>query len=211
MTDESERLEADDTCDLLVRAEAGDPQAFDDLFARHRATLHRVAARRLGRCLRPRIDPSDVVQEAQIDALEGLADFIARWPMPFRVWLIKTAIQRLSKLQRHGLAARRDLGRERPLFENSSTGAANSKSTGGSSPSRQVAARELSVRFYAVFDKLSEPDRAILRLRALEGVTYEEAGARLRIEPAAARKRYGRALLRLRALLLADGLNESHL
>ena len=51
----------------------------------------------------------------------------------------------------------------------------------------------------------------ILELRALAGLSYEETGARLDIEPAAARKRYGRALLRLRVLLLADGLTESHL
>jgi DNA-directed RNA polymerase specialized sigma24 family protein len=48
-------------------------------------------------------------------------------------------------------------------------------------------------------------------LRALEGLSYENVGARLEIEPATARKRYGRALLRLRVLLLADGLTESHL
>jgi len=57
----------------------------------------------------------------------------------------------------------------------------------------------------------SEPDRAILRMRAFEGLSYEAAGSRLQIEPATARKRHGRALLRLRALLLADGLTESHL
>jgi DNA-directed RNA polymerase specialized sigma24 family protein len=48
-------------------------------------------------------------------------------------------------------------------------------------------------------------------MRAIDGLTYDEAGAALAIEPAAARKRYGRALLRLRTLLLAEGLTESHL
>ena len=48
-------------------------------------------------------------------------------------------------------------------------------------------------------------------MRAFEGLTYEQAGARLGIDPAAARKRYGRALLRLRTLLFAEGLPESHL
>jgi DNA-directed RNA polymerase specialized sigma24 family protein len=43
----------------------------------------------------------------------------------------------------------------------------------------------------------------------IEDLPYEEVGRRLEIEPATARKRYGRALLRLRSLLLADGLKES--
>ena len=68
-----------------------------------------------GRRLAARIDPSDVVQEAQVEALERLDEFAGRRPMPFRVWLFRTAIQRVGKLRRHVSAARRDLGRERPL------------------------------------------------------------------------------------------------
>ena len=41
------------------------------------------------------------------------------------------------------------------------------------------------------------------------GCRTRRPAARLEIEPAAARKRYGRALLRLRALMLAEGLTES--
>jgi RNA polymerase sigma-70 factor (ECF subfamily) len=210
MNEGTNRAETDETGELLLKAHAGDRRACDDLFARHRATLHRVVASRLGPLWRRRIDASDVVQEALIDALERLADYIERRPMPFRLWLIRTAVERLLKLQRHSLASRRDIGRERPLRGESAAGASCGYFVAGSTPSQQVAAREQALRLSDWLDRLSDADRAIVRMRAIDGLTYEEASLQLGIEPAAARKRYGRALLRLRTLLLADGLAESH-
>jgi RNA polymerase sigma-70 factor (ECF subfamily) len=212
MTDDQRLDETDETRDLLLKVEAGDLRAVDELFARHRAALYRVVAGRLGSSMRGRIDPSDVVQEAQIDAINRLDEFFARRPMPFRTWLLRTAMQRLLKLRRHATAARRDVSRERPLPEDDSTpGPFRPIAADGPTASQQLAARDLARRLHAVLDRLPEADRAIVGMRALEGLSYEDAGARLEIDPATARKRYGRALLRLRALLLADGLTESHL
>jgi RNA polymerase sigma-70 factor (ECF subfamily) len=178
--------------------------------------VHRAVARRIEPSLRARVDPSDVVQEAQLDAALRLSDFIERRPMPFRIWILRSAAQRLLKLRRKATAARRDAGRDRPLDD--PLGSARGEAAAGAgiqaralSPSQQAAAGDTARRLHAALERLSEPDRTILGLRALEGLSYENVGARLEIEPAAARKRYGRALLRLRVLLLADGLTESHL
>jgi RNA polymerase sigma-70 factor (ECF subfamily) len=215
MTDNATPAEADETQELLLRIQGGDPQAFDELFARHRAEVHRVVSRRLEPSLRSRIDASDVVQEAQIEAVGRLADFIERRPMPFRLWIVRTAIQRLLKLTRHARAARRDVARERSLSQGSLWSQAKPSReairAAGATPSQQVVADDMARRLHAALARLGEADRKILELRALAGLSYEETGARLLIEPAAARKRYGRALLRLRVLLLADGLTESHL
>jgi RNA polymerase sigma-70 factor, ECF subfamily len=213
MTDKTRPAETDETRELLLRIQSGDAHAFDELFARHRAALHRAVARRLGPMLRARMDPSDVVQEAQLDAMERLAEYVVRRPMPFRLWLLRTAFQRLLKLRRHAAAARRDVGRERSLpdADGSSPGPARPITSPGPTPSQQAAASDVASRLHAVLERLSEPDRMILGMRAFESLSYEEVGSRLEIEPATARKRYGRALLRLRALLLADGLRESHL
>ena len=215
MTEKATPAEADETQELLLRIQGGDPQAFDELFARHRAEVHRVVSRRLEPSLRSRMDPSDVVQEAQLEAVARLTDFIERRPMPFRLWILRTAVQRLLKLTRQARAARRDVGRERPLPESSGLSQEQprreSMRATAATPSQQAAARDTAARLHAALERLGEPDRLILELRALAGLSYEEAGARLEIEPAAARKRYGRALLRLRVLLLADGLTESHL
>src|SRR5262245_5621216 len=99
---------SDDTELLLQEAQAGDGRAFEDLFARHRAYLRQVVALRLDSRIRPRLDPSDVVQEAQLEAYRRFGDFLQRRPMAFRLWLRKTTCERLLMLQRyHRKAARR--------------------------------------------------------------------------------------------------------
>jgi RNA polymerase sigma-70 factor (ECF subfamily) len=215
MAENATPAEADETQELLLRIQGGDPLAFDELFERHRAEVHRAVSRRLEPTLRSRMDASDVVQEAQLEAVGRLAEFIERRPMPFRLWIVRTAIQRLLKLTRHARAARRDVAREQPIPEGSGSTRQQPRDAApraaAVTPSQQVAARDTATRLHAALARLGETDRAILELRALAGMSYEEAGARLAIEPAAARKRYGRALLRLRVLLLADGLTESYL
>jgi RNA polymerase sigma-70 factor (ECF subfamily) len=204
-----EERETDDTIELLDRAHHGDAGAFDRLFGRHREGLRRVVARRLDRSLRGRLDPSDVVQEAQMEALKRLSDYLGRRPMPFRDWLFRTAVERLFKLRRHAMAARRDVCREQSLPASEATTGAQPRLSHGTTPSQQLAERERSARLARLLKKLSDADRTILELRVIEDLPYEEVSRRLEIEPATARKRYGRALLRLRSVLLADGLKES--
>ena len=92
--------DSDETQQLLDRAGVGDPAAFEELFARHRDFLCLVVRLRMDARLRVRVDPSDVVQEAQADAFRRLRDFLDRRPMPFRLWLRKTTQERLLKVQR---------------------------------------------------------------------------------------------------------------
>ena len=70
----------------IRRAAAGDREAWDDLFNAHRARLRRMVALRLDRRLQGRLDPSDVIQEAFLDATAGLAKFMAKQEMPFFLW-----------------------------------------------------------------------------------------------------------------------------
>jgi DNA-directed RNA polymerase specialized sigma24 family protein len=48
-------------------------------------------------------------------------------------------------------------------------------------------------------------------MRTYERLSYEEIAGLLEIEPAAARKRHGRALVRLHRVLSAAGVTESQL
>ena len=56
--------------------------------------------------------------------------------------------------------------------------------------------------------RLPDMDREVLLMRHFEGLSYREIGYVLDIEPAAARKRNGRALLRLHGELANTGLDE---
>src|SRR2546423_1620388 len=105
--------DSDETRQLLDRLAEGNQQAFGPLFARHQPYLRGWVALRLDTRLRARLDPSDVVQDTQLEALRRLPDYLARRPMPFRLWLRKTAQERLLMISRKHLgAARRAVGRE---------------------------------------------------------------------------------------------------
>ncbi len=92
--------DSSETLALLEEARRGERAAFERLFARHRPALVRFIDLRLDRRVRPRLDPSDVVQETQMEAYRRLPDFLRRRPMPFRVWLRRTAYERLLKVRR---------------------------------------------------------------------------------------------------------------
>jgi RNA polymerase sigma-70 factor (ECF subfamily) len=197
---------------LLEQLLAGNRQAFGPLFAHYRTYLRDVVELRLDQHLRSRVDASDVVQEAQLDALGRLDDYLERRPMPFPLWLRKTAHERLLKIRRqHVETARRDMAREIPLPDRSSLQLAQQLLAGGSTPSQKVARHELACRVRQAVAELPDDDREVLLMRSTEGLSYDDVGRILEIEPTTARKRHGRALMRLHKALLRSGLTESQL
>jgi RNA polymerase sigma-70 factor (ECF subfamily) len=198
---------SDDTDLLLLQAQAGDERAFENLFSRHRAFLHQVVALRLDRRIQPRLDPSDIVQEAQLEAFRRFGDFLQRRPMSFRLWLRKTTYERLLMLERyHRRAARRSVEREVGLPDRSAFALVQHLFAAGSSPSKRLEQSETARRVREALGQLSEADREILLMRNLEALSNKDVAEVLQIDAAAASQRYGRALLRLRKLLLASGL-----
>jgi len=201
--------DSEKTRGLLERIADGDKQALDQLLTRYRKGLHEFVAFRLGADLQARLDPSDVVQEAQLEAARRIDDFLRRRPMPFHVWIRKTAYKRLLNAQRdHRRAARRSVVREAGRLERSSLLLARPLLQSARSPSEQLMARELAERVAAAVGKLSDADREILLMRHAENLPYEEISCLLDIEAGAARKRYGRALIRLQRVLSEQGLLE---
>jgi RNA polymerase sigma-70 factor (ECF subfamily) len=68
---------------LLAQGSQGDRQSWGRLLARHRDRLRRMVALRLDRRLQGRIDPSDVIQEAYLEATARLAEYLRNPSMPF--------------------------------------------------------------------------------------------------------------------------------
>lgn len=200
------------TIQLLERIGAGEREAFDGLFARYRPWLRGLMDLRLDGRLRARLDPSDVVQETQLEAFRRLPDYLQRRPMPFRLWLRKLLEERLRMIERQHLeASRRAVNRE--LTAPDAAPALQVLHLPGSdpTPSEQLARTEQARQVREAVGRLPEPDREILLLRTFEGLSYAEAAFVLEIDPATARKRHGRALLRLHQLLTASGLSGSQL
>jgi RNA polymerase sigma-70 factor (ECF subfamily) len=195
---------------LLERARAGEPGAAGELLQRQRPYLLRLVELRMDPRLRPRADPSDVVQEAQMEATRRLEAYLEDPRMPFRLWLRQIAYDRLLMLQRrHIQAARRATGRELLLPEQSSLALAEQFLAAGPTPSEAVVRRELADRVRQALAQLPEGEREVLILRNLEGLSNQEVAEVLAVDPATCSRRYGRAVLRLREVLVQGGLKES--
>jgi RNA polymerase sigma-70 factor (ECF subfamily) len=195
---------------LLERLGTGEAEAWDQLLGQHRDELWRQVDLRLDRRLRRRLDPSDVVQEAQLEAVRRLPDYLARRPMPFRLWLRQLAHERIIMAHRqHAGATCRSVGRDVPLRGPSSATLGQQVPARGSSPSQGPRRQELVGRVRQAVAELSEVDREMVLMRNFEQLTNQQAPAVLGIDPATASQRYGRALLRLRAILAGLGVTGS--
>ena len=179
----------------------------DALLDLHRDPLRALVEVRLDPAVRPRLDPSDVVQETLADAARRLPDFLARRPMPFHLWMTKAAYERVLKARRWHRAGRRDVGREADRPDGSSVALAHSLVCPSPSPSEEAAGKEASERVARAVADLSESDREILLLRQVDGLDYAQIGVLLDIGPTAARQRYGRAMIRLERALANQGVN----
>jgi RNA polymerase sigma-70 factor (ECF subfamily) len=195
-----------ETVRLLQQIRAGDRQAVEQLFAGHRPYLRRFVELRLDPRLRPRVDASDVVQEACLGA------YLERPPMPLRLWLRQIALGPTLKARRYHLGtARRTLDREVPLPEQPSLLLAGRLLAAGSTPGQHLDRHELARRLRQAVAQLPEADREVILMRHFEGLSNQEVGCLLGIDPATASKRHGRAMLWLHHLLFERGLAESQL
>jgi len=196
-----------ETNQLLEQAAQGDPQGLGTLLARHGDRLRRMVALRLDRRLQGRIDPSDVIQEAYLEASVRLAEYLRNPSMPFFLWLRFLTGQKLVTLHRHHLGVQmRGAGQEvalcrEPLPEASSAALA-AQLLGHDTRASEAAIRaELKIRVQDALNSMDPLDREVLALRHFEQLSRAEIAQVLVISEAAAGKRYIRALERLKGVL----------
>ena len=206
-----------DTTRLIERAARGDERAWGELLARHRDRLRRMVALRLDRRLQGRVDASDVIQEASLEAVKRLPEYLKNPTMPFFLWLRFLTGQRLLEQHRIHLGAKaRDAGREIALYHGAlpeTTSAALAAHLLGrlTSPSEAAIKAEQRIRMQEVLNTMDPIDREVLALRHYEQLSNSEVAAVLRLDKSAASKRYARALVRLKEILAAlpGGLREA--
>lgn len=192
----------DPTEELLADAVNGDRAAFDKLVALHRPRLRQMLALRLDARVRGRIDPSDVIQEALVEAARRFSDFANKRPLPFYPWLRQIALDQLGRVHRaHIGAARRSVRQQtalEPLLsEESLDQLAGQLHARGSAPDARLLRSEVRRKVRDALDGLSSEDREVLVLRFLEQLPGTEVAVILGISQPALRMRQLRALERL--------------
>jgi RNA polymerase sigma-70 factor (ECF subfamily) len=203
--------------DLLARLREGDQQALADLYSHHRDALRRMVALRLDHRLNGRVSPSDVLQEAYIDALKRVGHYLAKPDMPFPGWLRLVVGQRLVEVHRQHLGAKiRAAGQEISLVHGAWPAASSvclAARLAGNLPSPSEAAmrNESLALLEEAFNQMDPLDREVLALRHFEELSNNEVAEILGIQKAAASKRYVRALTRLKdALANVPGFSTDH-
>jgi RNA polymerase sigma-70 factor, ECF subfamily len=192
---------------LLRQAARGDGQLLGSLLARHRDRLRRMIALRLDHRLQGRIDPSDVIQEAYLEASTRLAEYLRDPSMPFFLWLRFLTGQKLVTLHRHHLGVKmRDAGQEVALYHGSlpqasSTALAARLLGHDLRPSEAAIRAEMKIRVQEALNSMPTLEREVLALRHFEQLSRAEIAQVFGISKAAAGKRYIRALERLKQVL----------
>ena len=179
--------------------------AAGELFAEHRSRLKRMVQLRLHPRLRRRIDESDVVQEALLDAARRLPEFEGSGASIF-VWLRQITVHKLLDVHRRHLgAARRDVRREilryGGLASATSASLAAQLQAGLTSPSSAAARKETQRLVQTALQSMDPIDREILVLRHFEQLSNGEAAQVLKIAESACSNRYVRALGRMKQIL----------
>lgn len=201
-----------ETDELLARLRDGDRSAEGELLTRHRPRLRRMITARLDERLASRIDPSDVVQDTMIRACRKLPEYLEGPPFPFYPWLRRIAWDRLVELHRQHLqATKRAVRQEGPLqlSEASAMQLAQRLASSKTGPTKHLLRRELRARVRSLLAKLADGDREVLVLKHLEELSNPECAAVLGISVEAVKKRYVRALARVRTLMGDDASNQA--
>jgi RNA polymerase sigma-70 factor, ECF subfamily len=142
---------------LVERTLSGDFTAFETLVERHRGVVQRVAARVVGPA-----EAEDVAQDAFLRAFHRLPQF--RGDSPFRSWLLRIT---------HN-AALNALDRQRPAALEDAADEPAAAGEGARTPAEELEVAERRERLRRKLRLLQPNHRAVLVLRDLEGLSYEE-------------------------------------
>lgn len=143
---------------LVRRCQAGDPDAFRELFRNHQRDVARLVQRLLG----SRADVEDVVQDVFLQVHRSLKDF--RFGARFSTWLYRVTV---NVVLMHRRAAR-----SRPLLVDAEDGPPPCDEA--LPPDEQAARRRRVLALYRLLDRLSDKKRFVYVLHEIEGLSPSE-------------------------------------
>jgi RNA polymerase sigma-70 factor, ECF subfamily len=177
----------DDDETLVRRTLMGDLAAFETLVERHRDVVFRVARRMVGEH-----DAEDVAQDALLRAFHKLSTF--RGDAPFRPWLLRI----VHNTALNARARRRPV----PVAEVPEPGPGDAAAAGrAKTPADSLEEAERRARMAQKLELLRPAHRAVIVLRDLEGLSYEEIAEATDAPLGSVKGRLHRARLELIELL----------
>ena len=178
-----------DEVELVRAAQTGDSRAFGEIVRRYQRAVYRVAYG----FTRVPADADDLAQETFVRAYQAIGRF--RLGEPLYPWLARIA----SNLALSLLRSRRRKPETplEPLLE------AGRQWGGDDDPAGDAERRERDRHLQAAFAELSPEHQAVLVLRVVQDMSYEEIAAALSVPPGTVMSRLSRARAELKARMAA--------
>lgn len=201
--------------ELSQRVAAGDSKALAEAFAGVRDRLRRMIDLRIDPRLRGRLDPDDLLQECFLEAAARTDHFALKQqedpPLGLYLWLRMITLQSLADAHRRHLDAqmrsvKREVGPPRQTGSDTTALFAGALAANITSPSQAARRNEANEGLRNALEKLPEIDREVLALRHFEELSNSEVAQVLGIQVKAASIRYIRALQRLKAIAVTEGI-----
>ena len=164
------------TSSVILKAVQGDSEARDEILREYRPLIHLVIRQQTRRMFQSRFDESDVVQQALIEASEGLPAFRGNSRPEFHRWLLTIVQRNLWSFAQVHLAEKRDVRRECEghEFDGSLSVVWQHRPSGTRSPESVVVAGESALQLAKALEKLPPDVRRVLELRFMNGQKLRE-------------------------------------
>jgi len=185
---------------LIEQCRQGDSAAIERLVLKYQNRIYNVV---LKICADPD-DAAELTQETFVKIIENIGKFEGR--SSFYTWAFRIAMNlTLNYCQRNAKFAVRSLDSEEVPYDHQTTHALKELLSDDRSPDPAAMAQNKEVYEIAIkaIRKLDEPQRAVLVLRDIEGMSYARIAEVLDIELGTVRSRLSRARIRLREILEA--------
>lgn len=180
-----------DVASLAVSAQNGSATALNELLARFRPYLLKIANEELPRELQPKLGESDLVQETLMMAGANIQSFAGKTEAEFLAWLRRILLNRLLNVIREYKAGKRRVDREQPME-------GIEPCVDGGSPSSGLIAQEEQDLLALAMAGLSARHRQVLQLRSEQGYSFVQIGQTMQCSESAARKLWARAVVALK-------------
>jgi RNA polymerase sigma-70 factor (ECF subfamily) len=170
--------------------------------------LHLLARLQLGRRLRGKLDPSDLVQLTLLRAYQSLDQIQGAGECERAAWLRKVFATTTADAVRHYSRGKRDVGLERSLLsslDETSTRLEAWLTADQSSPSQHALRHEQLVLLAEALATIPEDQRRAVELHHLEGCSVADVGTQLGRSKAAVAGLLRRGLRGLRQRLGSEG------
>jgi RNA polymerase sigma-70 factor (ECF subfamily) len=201
--------QAIDPVELLAQARKGNPDALGRLLELYRGYLRLLLRLQIGRRLRSKVDDSDLIQEAFLEAHRQFERFRGQSEGELVNWLRQILAGSLAQVIRHYYKTqRRDLRLEQELaraFDASSQGMIKNLVAPRSSPSAAAVRREHSVLLADALEKLPASYREVIILSHLEGLSFPVVARKMGKTLDSVKNLWARALAKLRRMLGESG------